>query len=96
MFLLRSATGQSFSEDSSDLQSALHNLAGGLFVLIKSMGVDVQRGGGMAVAEDACHRCHIRAARDHQTMQKATTTFNKVGRCLSLMPIRFYLCNRKP
>ena len=31
------------------------------------MGVDVQRGGGLAVAEDARHRCDIRAACDHQT-----------------------------
>ena len=31
------------------------------------MGVDVQRGGGLTVAENARHRCHIRAARDHQT-----------------------------
>lgn len=40
---------------------------GGLFVLVEGVGVDVQRGGGLAVAEDACHRCNIRAARDHQT-----------------------------
>ena len=80
----------------SYLQHPLQLRAGGLFVLVEGMGVDVQRGGGLAVAEDACHRCNIRAARDHQTMQKATTTFNKVGRCLSLMLIRFYLCNRKP
>ena len=94
--LKHSATGQSFSEDSSDFQTALHDLAGGFLVLIERVGVDVQRGGGLAVAEDARHRGHIRAARDHQAMQKATTTFNKVGRCLSLMLIRFYLCNRKP
>ena len=31
------------------------------------MGIDVQRGGGLAVAEDARHRGDIRAARDHQT-----------------------------
>ena len=37
------------------------------FVLIEGVGVDVQRGGGLAVAENARHRCHIRAARDHQT-----------------------------
>ena len=41
--------------------------AGGLFVFVEGVGVDVQRGGGLAVAEDARHRCHIRAARDHQT-----------------------------
>ena len=50
----------------SYLQHPLQFRAGGLFVLIKSMGVDVQRGGGLAVAEDARHRGHIRAACDHQ------------------------------
>ena len=80
----------------SYLQHSLQARTGGLFVLVKGVGIDVQRGGGLAVAEDARHRGHIRAARDHQAMQKATTTFNKVGRCLSLMLIQFYLCNRKP
>ena len=51
----------------SYLQHFLQSRAGGLFVLVKRMGVDVQRGGGLAVAEDTRHRCHIRAARDHQT-----------------------------
>lgn len=51
----------------SNLQHFLQARAGGLFVLVESMGVDIQRGGGLAVAEDACHRGHIRAARDHQT-----------------------------
>ena len=41
--------------------------AGGLFVLIEGVGVDIQRGRGLAVAEDAHHRCDIRAARNHQT-----------------------------
>ena len=41
--------------------------AGGLFVFVEGVGVDVQRGGGLAVAEDARHRGHIRTARDHQT-----------------------------
>ena len=41
--------------------------AGGLFVLVEGVGVDVERGGGLAVAEDARHRGDIRAARDHQT-----------------------------
>ena len=80
----------------SYLQHPLQSRAGGPFVLVEGVCVDVQRDGGLAVAEDARHRCDIRAARDHQAMQKATTTFNKVGRCLSLMLIRFYLCNRKP
>ena len=51
----------------SNLQHLLQSRAGGLFVLIEGVGVDVQRGGGLAVAEDARHRGHIRAARDHQT-----------------------------
>ena len=51
----------------SYLQHPLQFRAGGLFVLIEGVGVDVQRGGGLAVTEDARHRGHIRAARDHQT-----------------------------
>lgn len=38
-----------------------------MLILIEGVGVDVQRGGGLAMAEDARHRGHIRAARDHQT-----------------------------
>ena len=52
---------------SSYLQHSLQYRAGGLFVLVEGVGVDVQRGGGLAVAEDARYRGHIRAARDHQT-----------------------------
>ena len=51
----------------SNLQDSLQSRAGDLFVLIEGVGIDVQRGGGLTVAEDARHRCHIRAARDHQT-----------------------------
>ena len=51
----------------SNLQHLLQARAGGLFVFVEGVGVDVQRGGGLAVAEDARHRGHIRAARDHQT-----------------------------
>ena len=51
----------------SNLQHSLQSRAGGLFVLVEGVGVDVQRGGGLAVAEDARHRGDIRAARDHQT-----------------------------
>ena len=50
----------------SYLQHFLQARAGGLFVLVESMGIDIQRGGGLTVAEDARHRCHIRTARDHQ------------------------------
>ena len=45
----------------SNLQHFLQARAGGLLVLIKRMGVDIQRGGGLAVTEDARHRGHIRA-----------------------------------
>ena len=45
----------------SYLQHSLQSRAGGLFVLVEGVGVDVQRGGGLAVAEDARHRGHIRA-----------------------------------
>ena len=51
----------------SNLQDFLQSRAGGLFVLVEGVGVNVQRGGGLAVAEDARHRGHIRTARDHQT-----------------------------
>ena len=51
----------------SYLQHFLQACTGGLFVLIEGVGVNVQRGGGLTVAEDARHRGHIRAARDHQT-----------------------------
>lgn len=60
----------------SYLQHFLQTRAGGLFVLVEGVGVDVQRGGGLAVAEDARHRGNIRAARDHQTGGgKAITIF---------------------
>ena len=51
----------------SNIQSFLQLCAGGLFVLVEGVSVNVQRGGGLAVAEDARYRGHIRAARDHQT-----------------------------
>ena len=51
----------------SNLQHSLQARAGGLFVLVEGVGIDIERGGGLAVAEDARHRGHIRAARDHQT-----------------------------
>ena len=41
--------------------------AGGLFVLVEGVCVNVQCGGGLTVAEDARHRCNIRTACDHQT-----------------------------
>ena len=49
------------------IQPFLQLCTGGLLVLIERMGINVQRGGGLAVAEDARHRCNIRTACDHQT-----------------------------
>ena len=37
----------------SYLQLSLQLRAGGLFVLVEGVGVDILRGGGLAVAEDA-------------------------------------------
>ena len=51
----------------SNLQDFLQSRVGGLFVLVEGVGINIQRGGGLAVAEDARYRGHIRAARDHQT-----------------------------
>ena len=60
----------------SNIQSFLQLRAGGLFVLVEGVGVNVQRGGGLTVAEDARYRGHIRTARDHQTGGgKAITIF---------------------
>ena len=50
----------------SNLQHSLQARAGGLFVLVEGVSVNVQRGGGLAVAEDARYRGNIRAARDHE------------------------------
>ena len=47
----------------SYLQHFLQACAGGFFVLIEGVGVNVQRGGGLTVAENARHRGHIRAAK---------------------------------
>ena len=62
--LKHSATGQSFSEDSSDLQAALHNLAGGFLVLIERVGVDIQCSRWLTVSEKPRDRADIRAAGD--------------------------------
>lgn len=50
----------------SYLQHFLQSRAGGLFVLVEGVGIDIQRGGGLTVAEDARHRGNIRAVRDHE------------------------------
>jgi len=40
-------------KDSLCGKCTLQARAGGLFVLVEGVGVDIQRGGGLAVAEDA-------------------------------------------
>ena len=50
----------------SYLQHPLQLRAGGFFVLVEGVSVDVQRGGGLTVAEDTCYRGHVCAARNHQ------------------------------
>ena len=68
--LKHSATGQSFSEDSSDLQAALHNLAGGFFVLVECVRVNIQRGRRLTVTEKPRDRADIRAAGDEQACRR--------------------------
>mgnify|MGYP006872886118 FL=1 len=68
--LKHSATGQSFSEDSSDLQATLHNLAGGFLVLIERVGVDIQRGRRLAVSEQSSNCADVRAAGDEQACRR--------------------------
>ena len=50
----------------SYLQHPLQLRAGGFFVLVEGVCVDIQRGGGLAVAKNARHCGHVRAACDHQ------------------------------
>ena len=50
----------------SDLQPVLEHPASRLFVLIERMGIDVQRGGGLAVAQEARHRGYVRSVCNEQ------------------------------
>ncbi len=43
------------------IQSLLERLAGGFLILVKGVGVDIQRRGGLGVAEEAGHRSHVSA-----------------------------------
>jgi hypothetical protein len=74
--LKHSATGQSFSEDSSDFQTALHDLAGGFLVLIKGMGINIQRGRRLTVSEQSCDRADVRAAGDEQACRRVAQAVN--------------------
>ena len=72
--LKHSATGQSFLWDSLDFQTTLHNLAGGFLVLIKGMGINIQRGRRLTVSEQSCDRADIRAAGDEQACRRVAQT----------------------
>ena len=50
-----------------DLQSLLQRPASRLLVFVEGVGVDVQGGGGLAVAQEARHRGHVGAACDEET-----------------------------
>ena len=49
-----------------DFQPLLQHFAGRLLVLIERMGIDVQRSGRLAVAQQARNRGHVRAVGDQQ------------------------------
>ena len=70
--LKHSATGQSFSGDSLDLQAALHDLAGGFLIFVESVGVDVQCSRWLTVSEQSCDRADVRAAGDEQACCRVT------------------------
>ena len=55
------------SSTALDIQSPLEGFAGRLFVLVESVGVDIQRCGRLAVAQETGHGCHVSAARNQQT-----------------------------
>ena len=74
-----SATGQSFLWDSLDFQTTLHNLAGGFLVLIKGMGVDIQRGRRLAVSEQSSNCADIRAAGDEQVCRRVSNSWNSIS-----------------
>ena len=79
--LKHSATGQSFSEDSSDFQVALHDLTGCFFIFVKGVGVDIQRGRRLAVSEQSSNCADIRAAGDEQACCRVAQTVDvQVGR----------------
>ena len=72
--LKHSATGQSFLWDSLDFQTTLHNLSGGFLVLIKGMGINIQRGRRLAVSEQSSNCADIRAAGDEQACRRVAQT----------------------
>ena len=65
-----------FWRNSLDLQTTLHNLAGGFLVLIKGMGINIPRGRRLAVSEQSCDRADIRAAGDEQACRRVAQAVN--------------------
>jgi len=51
----------------SDIQPLLERLAGGFLILIKGVGINVQRRGGLGMTEEASHRRHVSAVGNQQT-----------------------------
>lgn len=47
---------------SSNFQTLLKHRTGDFFVLVESVGIDVQRCGGLGVAQEPSYRGHIRSA----------------------------------
>ena len=56
----------------SDFQAALHVLACRFLVLIKGMGINIQRGRRLTVSEQSSNCADIRAAGDEQTCRRVT------------------------
>ena len=50
----------------SDFETLLECFAGRFLILIEGVGVNVQRGGGLGVAQEACHRSYVRAVSDQK------------------------------
>ena len=74
--LKHSATGQSFLWDSLDFQTTLHDLAGGFFVLVECVRVNIQRGRRLAVSEQSSNCADVRAAGDEQACCCVAQTVN--------------------
>ena len=70
--LKHSATGQSFLGDSLDLQTTLHDLTCRFLVLIKGMGINIQRGRRLAVSEQSSNCADICAAGNEQACCRMT------------------------
>ena len=54
----------------SDFQAALHDLAGGFFVLVECVGVNIERSRWLAVAEKSRNCADVRAAGNEQACRR--------------------------